>query len=101
MRIKVEIGQLYRVKTERWLGTSLYRIVYVGMPGEHSTCVCTDTPHIIVNFRITENDGLTNISGLILVKAINEKVIPDMPLDPTLPILTAGHLQDRQRKRFK
>lgn len=26
------------------------------------------------------------------------KVIPDIPLDPTLHILEAGHLQDRQRK---
>src|ERR1035437_9011893 len=28
------------------------------------------------------------------------KVIPDIPLDPTLPILMAGHLQDRARKKF-
>jgi hypothetical protein len=26
------------------------------------------------------------------------KVIPDIPLDPSLPILMAGHLQDRMRK---
>jgi hypothetical protein len=30
-----------------------------------------------------------------------EKVIPGMPLDPTLPILQAGYLQDRQRKQYK
>jgi hypothetical protein len=30
-----------------------------------------------------------------------EKVIPDMPLDPTLPILQAGYLQDRQRKQYR
>jgi len=29
------------------------------------------------------------------------KVIPDIPLDPTLPILEAGYIQDRARKRFK
>jgi len=28
------------------------------------------------------------------------KIIPDIPLDPTLPILQAGHLQDRMRKKF-
>jgi hypothetical protein len=28
------------------------------------------------------------------------KVIPDMPLDPELPVLMAGHWQDRQRKKF-
>jgi hypothetical protein len=28
------------------------------------------------------------------------KVIPDIPLDPSLPILHAGHLQDRMRKKF-
>jgi hypothetical protein len=27
------------------------------------------------------------------------KIIPDIPLDPTLPILMAGHLQDRMRKK--
>jgi len=30
-----------------------------------------------------------------------KKVIPDIPMDPTLPILEAGYLQDRQRKRFR
>jgi len=30
-----------------------------------------------------------------------EKVIPDFPLDKTIPILQAGHIQDRQRKRYK
>jgi len=30
-----------------------------------------------------------------------KKVIPDFPLDPSLSILEAGHLQDRQRKRHK
>jgi len=29
------------------------------------------------------------------------KVFPDIPLDSSLPILMAGHLQDRQRKRFR
>lgn len=29
-----------------------------------------------------------------------KKVIPDIPIDTTLPLLMAGHLQDRQRKRF-
>jgi len=29
-----------------------------------------------------------------------KKVIPDIPLDTTLHILEAGHLQDRMRKRF-
>lgn len=28
-------------------------------------------------------------------------IIPDMPLDPSLPILMAGHLQDRQRKKYR
>jgi hypothetical protein len=28
-----------------------------------------------------------------------KKVIPNTPLDPSLPILMAGHIQDRQRKR--
>jgi len=30
-----------------------------------------------------------------------KKVIPDIPLDPTLPILEAGYLQDRLRKKFR
>lgn len=28
-----------------------------------------------------------------------EKIIPDFPLDPTLHVLQAGYIQDRQRKR--
>jgi hypothetical protein len=31
----------------------------------------------------------------------SSKVIPDIPLDPTLPVLQAGYLQDRERKHFK
>lgn len=30
-----------------------------------------------------------------------KKIIPDIPLDPTLPILEAGYLQDRMRKQFR
>jgi len=30
-----------------------------------------------------------------------KKVIPDIPIDTTLPLLEAGHLQDRMRKRHK
>lgn len=30
-----------------------------------------------------------------------KKIIPDIPLDPNMPILQAGHIQDRQRKRFR
>jgi hypothetical protein len=31
----------------------------------------------------------------------DEKIITGIPLDPSLPILMAGHLQDRARKRAK
>jgi hypothetical protein len=30
-----------------------------------------------------------------------KKIIPDIPLDPDLPILQAGYIQDRQRKKFR
>lgn len=30
-----------------------------------------------------------------------KKLIPEFPLDNTLPILQAGYIQDRQRKLFK
>jgi hypothetical protein len=30
-----------------------------------------------------------------------KKVIPNIPLDPNLPILQAGYLQDRMRKQFR
>jgi hypothetical protein len=29
------------------------------------------------------------------------KAIPDFPLDPSLPVLMAGYIQDRARKRFQ
>jgi len=32
---------------------------------------------------------------------ILEKIIPGIPLDPTLPILQAGYIQDRARKRYR
>jgi len=28
------------------------------------------------------------------------KIIPEIPIDTSLPLLMAGHLQDRQRKKF-
>jgi hypothetical protein len=34
-----------------------------------------------------------------VVKKIIEKIIPGFPLDPTLHVLQAGYIQDRQRKR--
>jgi len=30
-----------------------------------------------------------------------EKIIPGIPLDPSLPILEAGYLQDRARKKYR
>jgi hypothetical protein len=35
----------------------------------------------------------------VVVPPRPEKVIPDYPLDPSLPVLMAGYIQDRQRKR--
>lgn len=36
-----------------------------------------------------------------LKKSTIEKIIPGIPLDPTLPILQAGYIQDRARKRYR
>jgi len=46
--------------------------------------------------------GTTNrFIVLRLDKPRIKKVIPDFPLDPMLPVLEAGYIQDRQRKQFK
>jgi hypothetical protein len=39
--------------------------------------------------------------GAWFIAGYKLKVIPDMPLDPTLPVLQAGYLQDRQRKQYR
>jgi hypothetical protein len=51
------------------------------------------------------SSGMTMIADEWILVSNNEekkeKIIPGIPLDPSLPILQAGYLQDRQRKRFK
>lgn len=54
----------------------------------------------LINIRTRANGCLD-----VEVRAINpkqiDKIIPDFPLDTTMPILQAGYIQDRQRKKYK
>jgi len=39
--------------------------------------------------------------GYEVKQVVVNKVIPGIPLDPTLPVLMAGYIQDRARKRYR
>jgi hypothetical protein len=98
--VKVEVGQV-------WLYGSQFLIIDVGAPNELNVCVeyggrgrSQDYP-----FGRVMSSGMTMIADEWILVSNNEekkeKIIPGIPLDPSLPILQAGYLQDRQRKRFK
>jgi hypothetical protein len=75
----------------------------VGSIGCYNRCIIletnSDTEYVL---GCVEEDGLSYLADtweLVIEKP--EKIIPGTPLDPTLPILHAGYIQDRQRKRFR
>ena len=50
------------------------------------------------SFATIDENGEAEVGGWFLIA--KPKIIPGIPLDPTLPILMAGYLQDRARKRY-
>ena len=69
----------------RWVGSKAFDITWDdGYPGSRVGWI------LPANFEV--------IGSKIYRKP--KKIIPDIPLDPTLPILMAGHFQDRMRKKF-
>lgn len=98
MRIKPELGQIYTAEC----GGPMYLITVVGVNGDYCKCVdVKDSFHYQYDFRVIGSDGMIDSTGWTLVKTLKTKVIPDIPLDPSLHILQAGYLQDRQRKLYR
>ena len=60
---------------------------------EHSGALSNWWTHAYFQIIVT---GKTNRR-----KRKHKKVTPDFPIDTSLPLFMAGHLQDRQRKRYK
>jgi len=99
MRVKIKVGQVWRYD----FNPTRYRIIkaatlwddynlahYIGSDGFE------DSKESL--FGRVGSDGLTE---LISWKLENQEEVIGYPLDPTLPILQAGHLQDRMRRRGK
>jgi len=111
MAAKLEVGQFWKgIGSYDYLGT--YKITRLSI--RRAFC-CKITDGRIdseeLYFRsIDDNDEVvsdTNFNmcwelvNVKLRKTKPRKVIPDIPIDNTLPILMAGHLQDRQRKQYR
>jgi len=75
-----------------------YRVTHAAQTGCYNQCQSIGGGAPFSFGYMVYEDGRTNISDGWVVQ---EKIIPDIPLDPSLPILEAGYLQDRQRKRYR
>lgn len=98
MRIKLKVGQIYTINSRHITSRDKYRITDPGSPGIYSRCIDIRTGYYY-DFAYIGNDGMIDAGVWELTKP--DKIIPDIPLDPMLPILEAGHLQDRQRKKYR
>jgi hypothetical protein len=100
MRVKIKVGQVWCYK----YSAARYRIVYaatrydeynianyIGHSGQEE-----QTQSV---FGRVGDDGLTDLHSWNL--ALTPKDIIKVPLDPSLPILQAGYLQDRMIRRGK
>jgi len=113
MSVKIEIDQVWRRNSSR----VMFRITDIFNPNIFGYCkvmaveIMGDVEGGHVHFVNVNTDGYTNdldanrftTWSLIIrpkTKTKTSKVIPGIPLDPTLHILEAGYIQDRQRKKY-
>lgn len=109
MPIKIEIGQAWKYEGIN----TLFLVTNISPPGMFRLCKVMAIKYVNgveimeVHFiNVTADGYTTDLAGpwsLIhyYKPRRSGKVIPDIPLDPALPILMAGHLQDRQRKKYR
>lgn len=91
MLVKIKVGQIWTDGFDRYQITSI--------DGTHQPFANNLEINRINTFASPLVDGLYDMPRGWYVD-IEEKVIPGIPLDTSLPILEAGHLQDRLRKRY-
>jgi len=86
------------------------RCFYYGTPERIDKTATITTAATYGGFNVSWDDGHqgclywwmdSNIFYVIEDKKYRKpkKIIPEIPIDTTLPLLMAGHLQDRMRKR--
>jgi len=95
--IKKQLYNIWYIAGESWIRTTINGVIQdpanpVNMSYEDALDMCN---------RLNVVDGsiwleVRKLDGRARKPA---KAIPDIPMDPTLPTLMAGHLQDRMRKR--
>lgn len=105
MRVKIAIGQIwkspegytYQICDLSYGIASVFRIINRSIYGSKLTFRELDSE------RFVSHDSYFYQNWQLINMKLRppRKAIPDIPLDPTLPILEAGYLQDRQRKRFR
>jgi len=90
---KIKVGQIWKSIILQYeviainIGTATVKSIFMNVLYEWETIetiggICVELPE---NWTVSE--------------PYKEQVIVGIPLDPTLPILEAGHLQDRMRRR--
>lgn len=83
-----------------WIGSSGARYTIIAIDSLYAYDLRPDGLNGV--FSSLNADGKMNIGDYwILEGSKPRKIIPDIPLDPSLPILQAGHLQDRARKKYR
>ena len=102
MRLKVELGMILRNRSNG----SEYSVTYVAPPGRYNSCAllyAIDQSINVYLLGLCADDGLCDFGDYweLVKRRQPDKIIPGIPLDPTLHILMAGHLQDRMRRRGK
>ena len=91
MLVNIIVGQIWTDGNQR------YEITYINIAMQpYARCLETDSTNRFADPLI---DGCYNMPPDWYLYRV-DKVIPDFPLDATLPILQAGYIQDRQRKQF-
>jgi hypothetical protein len=102
MMIKLKVGQVWQGYWTR----SIYTVTSIVSNKVFATKIKDGINEGEVWLTSTGDDGCdpmfpSSIWNLIDDLSINVREIPDMPLDPSLPVLQAGYLQDRARKKYR
>lgn len=109
MRVKIELGQYWQCK----FGGLIYHVTRFHANRAYAEIedICGGSDRLIERYFVCiDSEGYT-IDPLLIrdwkvvssngLKRKPKKVIPGIPLDPSLPLLEAGHLQDRARKKYR
>jgi hypothetical protein len=103
------VGAKIRGSAHNWLGRKTGTLIAIigtevsGSTGVYYHIQWDDNSTGSTRWFYTPTAFIMNfdVSNESIKKRKPKRVIPDIPLDSTLPILQAGYLQDRMRKQFR